>query len=667
MILDTKTALALRDAMQSARAGNLSHAIQIGETILRKTEGGGIIPAFLGMLNCQNGDRLAGISYFRRALDLNPNDTASAVNLATALVDTNALDEALVVCSPDMAMRDASAKIWRLRGYVLQKQQQYEMSVTAYEHVVAIHKNDVDAWNNLGNARVGAGDQQGGIQALRKAMNLDLAVAPIRLNLAGALIDAGLFDEALETLERCASDFREDTTSLIEMAMLFHQLDRPREALAAMVRAVDRKPNDADLMVRLGEQQMINSFVEEAQKAFQRAILLVPTHGSARLQLGLLLEQTNQLDSLRDLTKNSVEVDTDFGIVNFLLALICRREQRFEEGLQLLKSVQPEIEPVKREQLIGEFYDRLGKSDAAFAAFSQVNLLLSLDPSQPLARAASYLNRVKSDASRIDQEWYNSWLPFSNVSGRSDPVFLVGFPRSGTTLLDTILMGHHNIQILEERPALRHVIDRIGDIDLLPELKCAEIEQLRRYYFSEVEKYISIKQYTTLIDKFPLYLNKIPYILRLFPDAKFLLAIRHSYDVALSCFITSFRLNNAMSNFLEITSIIDTYKATFEYWEKCRSIMPMNVHIVYYEDVVSNCQFEYEKILPFIELEQNEIKIDHQKYAWERGAIPTASYSQVLEPIYTRGTGRWQRYKEHIPEVISNLEPWVRHWGYSMD
>jgi tetratricopeptide (TPR) repeat protein len=663
--LSVTDAESFRFAMIAARSGRLLAARECAETILLRTNGGGVVPAFLGMVCCQSGDITSGIDYLRAAIRLNPSDLGSVANLVTALIDSGATNEALDVCTAEIASRDHTARLWGLRGYLLQSQELFGQAAIAYEKVVGISPNDVDAWNNLGNARVGAGDHVEGIAALHKAMELRPDVAAIRINLAGALIDAQQVDEALEVLSKSVRDFADDATLLVELAALFHQLDRHKESLDAIERASRIAPDDADMLVRLGEQRLINWVMDGAEEAFYAAIALAPEHREARLQLGILFEQSNRIAELRSLVAESVAAGTDAGIVKFLRVLLLRREQRFEEGLQVLKTVPINIDAAKRGQLEGEFLDRLGDVDGAFAAFSDVNATLRADQSQPMARAALYRSQIETDAAVVTKQWYQSWVPVHRPLEHAAPVFLVGFPRSGTTLLDTILMGHPNLQVLEERPVLRSIADKIGHVRNLSTLDTGSINQYRKNYYEELTNYIDYKSDKTLIDKFPLYLNKIPAIARIFPESKFILSIRHPYDVALSCFITSFRLNNAMSNFLDMQTIVDTYNLTFSFWERCRSIFPMQVHTTLYENVVSNKEYELERLAQFLNLDPDVSIEDHQKVAFDRGMISTASYSQVMEPIYERGAGRWQRYKKHMGDVIEKLEPWVHHWGYA--
>jgi hypothetical protein len=161
-------------------------------------------------------------------------------------------------------------------------------------------------------------------------------------------------------------------------------------------------------------------------------------------------------------------------------------------------------------------------------------------------------------------------------------------------------------------------------------------------------------------------MNKVPLIRRLFPDARFILALRHPCDVVLSCFITSFRLNDSMSSFVDLDTTAEFYDLSFAYWSKCAGVLPADVATVRYEDVVEDAEGELRRLLAFMDLEWQPTVLDHATTARTRGLISTASYAQVTEKIYARASGRWQRYRSHLESVLPRLEPWVRRFGYSL-
>ena len=169
-----------------------------------------------------------------------------------------------------------------------------------------------------------------------------------------------------------------------------------------------------------------------------------------------------------------------------------------------------------------------------------------------------------------------------------------------------------------------------------------------------------------LIDKSPLFLTKAVLIQRLFPNARFILALRHPCDVLLSCFMSNFRLNNAMSNFLRLEDAAEFYDLTFQHWERARALFPLNVHTIVYERLVEDVEAEVRPLFDFLGLDWRDEALDHRATAKARGLITTASYSQVVEPIYKRAAGRWEGYRHHLEPILPVLRPWVEKFGYSL-
>ncbi|WP_070151649.1 tetratricopeptide repeat-containing sulfotransferase family protein [Sphingobium phenoxybenzoativorans] len=664
--LTPAVAAALRETMALASRGNLNGARAFAEKALRENGSQGPIHALLGMICCRAGDLSSGIEHMREALRSNPNDPVIAANLTTAMIDSGRFGEAVEICTQQRAMNDPSGRMWRLRGFILQQTDDHAAAASAYEQVVAIAPDDFESWNNLGNARVTAGEMDAGIAALERASALAPANGPVHLNLAAAYSNAGNLTAAADILSRYTAKVPDDATALVEQATVLRHLYRDSEALEVLEKAVAASPGNIDLLVQMGEEQGAAWRFADAEKTLRRALNMDRRHGRAFVQLAILLEHLNREDELPVLLSEAQSAGADQGTAHFLQALICRREKRFEEGLRFLAEVPRDIEPIRLAQLEGQFRDRLNDADGAFAAFTEMNELFKQDPSEPLVRAARYRSALQADRDVVTPEWFAGWRDLPPGAGEGSPVFLIGFPRSGTTLLDTMLMGHDNVQVLEERPTLQKVEERLGGIARLADLSGEEVDDLRKLYFHEVSNHIERRPGALLVDKSPLHMTKAPLIQRLFPDAKFILALRHPCDVVLSCFITSFRLNNAMSNFLDLGTAAEFYNACFGYWEHCRSIIPIQVHPIFYEQMVNDSEAELRPLFDYLGLDWREGVLDHQRTAAARGLISTASYAQVTEPIYRRAAGRWTRYRDHLNPVLPVLQPWVERFGYSI-
>ena len=169
-----------------------------------------------------------------------------------------------------------------------------------------------------------------------------------------------------------------------------------------------------------------------------------------------------------------------------------------------------------------------------------------------------------------------------------------------------------------------------------------------------------------LIDKNPLSMNCLPAIRRIFPDSKIILALRHPCDVLLSCYVTNFKPNNAMASFLHLGTAAELYDLSFSLFEKSRELLKPALHVLTYEKLVEDRNRELRPLLDFLGLDWDDRVLDHESTARARGHIKTASYAQVVEPIYKRSAGRWQNYRKHLEPVLNVLEPWVTKFGYSL-
>ena len=360
------------------------------------------------------------------------------------------------------------------------------------------------------------------------------------------------------------------------------------------------------------------------------------------------------------------ESDLEDGAIAFLRALEYRREGKFDEALAAISSVPAEIEPQRSAHTRATILDRLGRTEEAFAGFEEANRMQIANPSDPLKRAADLRERLEREISTMKPEWVDGWTPLEPSKDQPSPVFLVGFPRSGTTLLDTMLMGHPDTVVLEEQPPLNHVDEMIGGIEALPGLDQPTLDAARARYFEEVAKLCDWAPGKLLIDKSPLFLHKAALIHRLFPDARIILALRHPCDVVLSCFMSNFRLNSAMANFLQIEDAASFYDVTFRHWEQANAILPLDVSRVVYEELIEDVEGVLRPLFAYLGLPWNPEVLDHRKTARSRGLVKTASYSQIVEPIYNRASGRWLRYRDNLADVLPTLSPWAEKFSYAV-
>lgn len=610
------------------KIGDLPGALNAAEQILRSMPRDQPLLALAGMLACRTGDLPGGIVRLREAVALAPDDHATRNNLVRALIETEAFDEAATLC----ASGGRDPKLLRLAAYVHHRQGRLEQAIADYRDVVAAFPDDFESWNNLGNLHAAIGDGEGALPLLRKAIELRPDIMLPYINLSKLLAELQRFDERR----------------------------------AVMRDAAARDSSDAEVQLELGLAEASVRAFEEAEAAYRAAIRLNGKSISAYLELAVLLENLNRVDALADLAREAEARGLSAGETGFIEAWSLRRQGRFEEALPFARAIPETINPVRRSQLIAEIADRVGDTATAFAAFETMNAA-ALDKA-PLGQRdpAPYLDEIRTNADQLMPEKIAGWSSVSVDRTPVAPIFLVGFPRSGTTLLDTLLMNLPMLHVLEEMPVVRSVETMLGDPARLGEISSVEANALRARYFDTLAQLSPPQPGQRVVDKFPLHMARMGIIHRVFPDAKVIFVERHPCDCVLSGFMSNFELNRAMLSFTSLENAARLYDIASTGWSRAETNLPIDVCRIRYERMVSDLEGEMRRLLDFLAIPWDAQVLDNRGSAAKREHIRTASYSQVTEPIYTRSAGRWERYRTQMEGVLPILAPWAERMGYAM-
>ena len=348
-------------------------------------------------------------------------------------------------------------------------------------------------------------------------------------------------------------------------------------------------------------------------------------------------------------------------------------EARLREVLQW-----PDMLPANRGlalRLLGDALDGLARPADAFAAYAAANA--ELGRAQPPAAApgetALQLARRLGD---YVQDPPAAWRAPAQPGGTPPDaarthVFLVGFPRSGTTLLEYALAGHPRIASLEEQKTLTEREDSYlaspQALARLAALDPDEAARLREAYWLRVRALAGADLGSEVfIDKMPLNTVRLPVIARLFPQARILFALRDPRDVVFSCFRRSFVLNASMREFLTLQGAADYYAAVMRLGETCLDVLAPPAHRIRYEDLVADFEGALTGALAFMGLDWSPEVADFPRRARERPGL-TPSAAQLARGLYAGGIGQWRRYRAEMAPALPTLRPWVERYGYEPD
>jgi tetratricopeptide (TPR) repeat protein len=621
-----------RQAIEALTAGRIQEGIRLLERALRASPGSAAIHTDLGTAWWQGGDPRKAAGCYAKAVALEPQNPFALNSYGTFLLEQRQLKEAEPLLK---------------RAYALKPD----------HHEIA---------NNLGLLQFRRGNMAEAEKLLLSAIKLNPAWSNARANLGNVL----------------------------------RATDRAALAEKAFRDAVRINPGNAAAWGDLGDLYSTLGRVDEAIECLKQAISLDPTRPLPWMGLLAQLETKSRMDeALVALEEVKRRFPGAPGTVIFQARLL-RRQKKTAEAIVLMEKYKGMLKKEKPNHSIisfffelGQLYDRENRVDEAFDCFAVAN------KGQKQTEAAHFDPSWCPDAMARFRNDFTPALAQAIVSAppvpdeRPSPVFLVGFPRSGTTLLDQILSSHPGIRVVEEAPVVdrmvwhlantrgeqhRHLlaeeIQRTGKRPwhlinpcypaCLGDLQPEEITELRKIFYEGHGAVATDGK--IFIDKMPLNLVHTPIIKRVFPEARFILALRHPCDSVLSCFMQQFQLTPFMARFLDLEDGARFYDEAFSLWDQHQKLLPLNVHTIRYEDVVADFRPTIAAVLDFLGVEWNDAVLEYDKTARERTRISTPSYHQVTEKIYTRASGRWQRYRKHMEPVLDILAPHAERHGYAM-
>lgn len=463
-------------------------------------------------------------------------------------------------------------------------------------------------------------------------------------------------------------------TAYNNLGILLRDQLRLPEAESCYRTALQLKPDFVEGYINLGNLLLDQYRHDEAEKNYRTALKLRPDATEALAPLCSILERANRLGELSACLAGVSDARCrTTAVLALVKAKLLWREMNYLGALELIKSIsttahEPSKLILELLTLQGDLNDRLGEPALAYDCFVRRNQLASQSPGWRGVDKSRVWRQLQMEAGCFTAGRAAAWTNPEYTPCKI--AFLVGIPRSGTTLLDSILRSHPDIDVIEEKPMLSPVSEEVSrkqttDPNFLDCLDEEQFAALRQIYFNELNLYRDLSRPNALvIDKFPLNSARAGLIHRLFPEAKFILALRDPRDCVLSCFMQNFKPNDAMANFLTLEDGAKFYHQVMQLWSQYESDLQLNVQRVRYEDIVADLSGTVRPLLEFLELPWDEAVTRFQETALNRAQIETPSYHQVVQPIYQRASGRWRNYAEQMAHVLPLLQPWVERWGY---
>ncbi len=557
-----------------------------------------------------------------------------------------------------------------LLGVIAHQRGDQARAVSLIDRAIAVDGRDPAFHNNRGTALLALGRLEAAEAAFRRALALSPGYAEAHNNLGNVLQEQGRPEAAIACYRAALAARPAYPEALSNLGRAHHALGDLTAAEASFRAAVRLRPDYAHALKNLGDAVAESGRPEEASEHYAAAIRVSPHDAEPRAAQAALHERASDLEAALAAAEAALSLDPANVRACLVAARSERRLGRLREGLARLDALAVDALDAEARAFVAfeqaTFCDRLGDYRRAARCFADANRRL-LDT--PIGRAVdrhALPRQILGLAERFTADWVATWS--APVGAASSPVFLVGFPRSGTTLLDQVLDAHPRLATIEEKPLVdtvkQAVIERFGAYpEALARLTEVDVAALRSIYEAAVDQLLPRRGAALVIDKMPLNIIDIGLIWRLYPQAPIVLALRHPCDVVLSGFMQAFRPNEAMVHFGAIESTARLYASVMDLWLRYRAILPIATASIRYEDLVADFEGETERLLDFLGVGWDDAVRDYREHARTR-PISTPSYHQVVQPLYTRSIGRWQHYRPELETVLPLLKPFVQAFGY---
>lgn len=486
------------------------------------------------------------------------------------------------------------------------------------------------------------------------------------------------FGAYFQTMERASKLDPANHHILLDLGLAYGMRYEYAAAEQRLEKAARVAPNRAEALVMAGTHCRNFNQYEMARRFFERAVEQPHVAPDTLIKLAELYERFRQLDKARELVERALRLDEHCALARLVRARLDRLAGRLQEAE---KGVRPLLADSSQETWstrirgwyeLGAILDRQERYNEAMAAFLEAKALIRPNATQFLPLQQSVHQQLKDACADITADVLQRWFDLGD-SFRPTRRFalLCGHPRSGTTLLEQVLDAHPEIVSSEETPiffetylALKHSPENARISSILDAATQIELQRARNDYFRFTQALLGKPiGNRLLVDKNPSLTTLVPAVIRVFPETKFVVAIRDPRDVCLSFFMQPLPLNISSVSYLTLEGTAQEYAALMGFWQTMAPRMRNPQIEVRYEEMVKDLEGLSRKVLEFLGVPWDSRVLRFDEHARQK-LVRSPTYADVTKPVSQAAIGRWRNYQKYLEPLLPKLESFVKAFGY---
>lgn len=591
------------------------------------------------------------IRAYRRAIRIDRCDPDTHLKLAMALESTGKFSEAVACYKTCLALAPNDRKIHLGLGSAFLKLGKLNECERQLQIIFSLARNDSNAHELAGELALARGRCDEATKHFQHILYIDPKYPRIQAKLGHAMKQCGAHTQAIESFRLALQQTPDDFEILVELSSVQAELGDIKAAEFSLQHALTIKNDSAMLHISLASIFVLQGRLHDACQEYRKARNLEPASSLAIEGEAECLYRLKSYDSCYQLLENLARAKklTAEGARTF--SRVCKKKGNIDYAVQILEKICKQPALPERQRAIalfalGDAYDSTQNFDTAFRNYEQANKLLGYNAYNPHLAEATAQNLIEAYS---PNDW--SSLPRS-ANAKFKPIFIMGMPRSGTSLVEQIVASHADVYGAGELPFVNEIVTTIQCSPDFPSnianLDADQIDRLANQYYLKAGALIGESKVMT--DKMPGNIFCIGLMALLFPNAAFVHCTRHPLDTCLSIYFQQFSGGHSWASSLEnIAHYYKQYRRFVRHWTETLGIPMLEVH---YESLVSDQETHSRRLLEYCGLEWDEKCLNFHNNPRH---IPTASHDQVTQEIYTTSIGRWKNYRKFLKPLIDGL------------
>ncbi|MFC1589231.1 sulfotransferase [Pseudomonadota bacterium] len=613
-------------ALRFFQQGHANKAQNLYEKLCKKKPNDAEALYMLGSIYGQRGEYKRASQYFKKTLQLQPNAFVAVCGLAASHKELGEYSDAQKAFQQALELQPGNTDILlELAGIDLQ-QNKIDNAESILREILTNNSRSAEALHGMG-------------EVLHSRHQLDLAEDYYKQALA-------IQPERADTHNRLGHI--KHTKGLLEQAIFHYK------------KAIAIQPDEPEFWKKLSQTQLLNGDIDKATESINRALKRTPDDINAIAIKASIYERSGDAENAYKIIQPLLKKNILHTSIARIYVSICKRLGNYDEAIKYLDTILEKQEipdslltPVHYEA--GKLFDKLGKYDRAFKHYETANKSHSTNFQQ-----TEHSARIEEIIQVFDWSFL-SIKPGPLSFDKERPVFIVGMPRSGTSLIEQILDSHIDITGAGELTDIENISVEISntinsDKGFPQCFREVTSEILDRYAEKYLDKLSSISTETRYVtDKMPQNFIHLGLISLMFPKAKIIHCVRNPIDTCLSIYFQQFNESHKYATHLEdIAHYYKEYRRLMNHW---KMVLPLTIHDVNYDELVNSPEAHIRDLLNFLELNWDDNCLMFHKSSRH---VATASYEQVTSPLYTSSQGRWENYKKHVSPLLEPLSAFIK-------